>query len=172
MTSCGRGRDFLCTSRDFLKSPGISPSGRELFRRVGFAVGRLAFPWQGWGFLREEQPFRERPENFREDGRSPRGRPVKSIHCPQRRGLILRTTQSTGGTRLGRGHRRCSPGPHPAQRRHGRQPAWPAAGTWHPPRVGSDGVVGGRPVSRCCDSTPQKGLGAGDSREGREGERR
>jgi hypothetical protein len=54
---------------------------------------------------------------------------------------------------------RCSPAPHPGQRRDGHQPAWQAGGRWHLPRGGSDGGVGGQPVPHCCGSTPQRGLG-------------
>jgi hypothetical protein len=53
----GGGRDFLCRRWDFLLEPtGMTVSGVELFRRVGFTVGRLAIYGRRWGFLWKELP--------------------------------------------------------------------------------------------------------------------
>lgn len=141
----------------------------KLFRRVGFAVGRLAFLWQGVGLLLGSAALLG---EFLEDRWSPGRAEASPDHSlPTMIGASPPYfPKFPGGNCVGCWRLRCLPVPHPGQRRHGHQPAWPAGGKWHPPRVGSGGGAGERPVSRCCGSTHRKGLAPGDlcGREERE----
>lgn len=145
-----------------------SSSHQECPYHEGNFLGGRALWWEGWlsrgrgwGCLWEEQPFWDTAGNFRRMGALPRGA-GQGHSLATMPGTDAPHGPKSGRNRLGCRYGRGSPGPHPGQRRHGRRPAWQAAGRWHPPRVGSDGIAGERPVSRCCGSTPQKGLVGGE----------
>ena len=137
-------------SWDFpLVSLGIPVRGGDI-SECGLCCGR------GWGVSGERQLFWERVEALWRRGGLEGERLAWTVTCPQ--------WQSAAGDlgtvwRLGLS---LSPALHPVQRRHGRQPAWRAAGRWRSPRTGSVGEAGEQPSPRCCGSICQRGLGAGD----------